>query len=83
MTTTPNKWGYPMNAKHVFYDTPFGHVELINFRKVAPEMFNVHMNIYSSRATLETMEVIWANCHASDARAYFGIERSEQKMWGQ
>lgn len=83
MTTTLNKWGNPTNAKHVFHDTPFGTVELINFRKVAPEMFNVHMNVYSPAATLETMEVIWGNCHAEDAYAYFGIGISEQNMWGQ
>lgn len=83
MTTTTTRWGDPENANHIFHDTPFGSVELINFRKVAPEMFNVHMNVYSSRATLEMMEVIWANCHAEDAYVYFGIAISEQNMWGQ
>jgi hypothetical protein len=28
------------------------------------------------------MEVIWGNCHAEDAYAYFGIGISEQNMWG-
>jgi hypothetical protein len=83
MTTTFTRWGDPKDPNHIFHDTPFGTVELINFRKVAPEMFNVHMNVYSPRATLETMEVIWGNCHAEDAYAYFGIGISEQNMWGQ
>jgi hypothetical protein len=82
MTTPTTRWGDPANIDHIFHDTPFGTVELINFRKVAPEMFNVHMNVYSSLATLETMQVIWGNCHADDAYAYFGIALSEQNMWG-
>lgn len=83
MNPIVNKWGDQTDPNHIFHDTPFGTVELINFRKVAPEMFNVHMNVYSSRATLETMEVIWGNCHADDAYAYFGIGIHEQNMWGQ
>lgn len=80
--TTLTRWGDPSTANHIFHDTPFGSVELINFRKVAPDMFNIQMDVYNSRATHEKMAVIWANCHAEDAYVYFGIALSEQNMWG-
>jgi hypothetical protein len=66
----------------MFEDTPFGTVELINFRKVAPAMFNIQVNVFCGEVTYEEMAVTWANCHADDAWTYFKIEPSEQNMWG-
>lgn len=77
------RWGDPSTAIHMFEDTPFGTVELINFRKIAPEMFNIQMDVFCPETTHQEMAVTWANCHADDAHVFFGIERSEQNMWGQ
>jgi len=80
--TTLTRWGDRLTSSHMFENTPFGTVELVNFVKVEPEKFNIQMNVYNSLATYEEMAVTWANCHADDAWTYFGIERSEQNMWG-
>ena len=76
---TTTKWGGKDTA-HLFTDTPLGDVELYHFEKTGTESFTLWLRVYSSIVTYEQMDVLWRNCHADDAKSYFGIERSEQRM---
>jgi hypothetical protein len=76
---TDYKWG-AKETVHRFTDTPFGDVELSHFEKTGSESFTLWLRIASAMATIETMDVLWRNCHADDAWTFFGIERSEQRM---
>jgi hypothetical protein len=76
---TTTKWGTG-NTVHNYLYTPFGEVEMYHFEKTGTESFTLWLRIKSAKATHETMDVLWRNCHADDAKAYFGIDRSEQRM---
>jgi hypothetical protein len=83
MTQTITRWGDQTLNVHVFHDTPFGTVQLNNFQKTGPDTFAIWMTVHNDYVTYEGMSVTWWNCHADDAYTSFGIERSEQSMWGE
>jgi hypothetical protein len=76
---TTTKWGRKDTA-HLFTHTPFGDVEMYDFEKTGSEMFTIWLRVFSDKAEYNTMDILWRNCHANDAKAYFGIERNEQRM---
>ena len=82
METATTRWGDRITSIYTFRVEPFGDVMLNNFHKVGPEMFAIWLSVPNKSATYNMMNVTWWNCHADDAHELFGIERSEQNMWG-
>jgi hypothetical protein len=76
---TETKWGDRYKV-HRYDHTPFGEVELYDFEKTGMDTFTLWLRIYSDMAEKHTMDVLWRNCDAIDAMAYFGIHPSEQRM---
>lgn len=76
---TTSKWGRKDTA-HMFTNTPFGDVEMYDFEKTGSEMFTIWLRVYSDMTEYGSMDILWRNCHSDDAKAFFGIDRSEQRM---
>ena len=77
--TTETTWG-DRHKVHRYDPTPFGDVELCDFEKTGVDTFTLWLRIYSDMAERPQMDVLWRNCDAIDALAYFGIHGSEQRM---
>jgi len=74
------KW--EIKKQYRFHVVPFGVVELIDFYKSGPSEFTVTLDLLHPFYSGSKPRVVWHNCSAETAQQGFGIEPTEQSMWG-
>jgi len=80
---TISKWGDREVNEHLFANTPFGDVALLNFHKSSPTEFTLFLELRRGVTIMDAPRFTWWNCHVQDAYSFFGIDSMEQTMWGE